>query len=337
MNMQSTVTKAQAIGLLTRRPVQPARPAAARPEVIGSPYLNSAQNQPMPPEPVSSLAIEDLEILLEAVRCRLRQTACTGLALPEGGPLLGKVSKAQADVLDCVAALEQLHSALTRELARNRDLEMTVFDTRTALAQLRGELEGTLAGERQARHQALHDGLTSLPNRDCFRERLTLAIARTTTKSSGPAVLYLDLDGFKAINDQHGHAVGDEVLKIIAARMSRAVRVGDTVARLGGDEFGCLLTAFRDREHLSRMAAKLFDAIAAPMTLDRLMLEVRPSIGIALCPEHGSTPEHLLACADAAMYDAKRRGSGHAFGQAGYTAPARANGATANGAAANSA
>jgi diguanylate cyclase (GGDEF)-like protein len=336
MNRQATVTTAQAIGLLTR-PVQPARPARARPEVIGSPFLTSAQNKPMPPEPVSSLAIEDIEILLEAVRSRLRQTACTGLAMPEAGPLFGKVSKAQADVLDCVAALEQLHSALTRELARSRDLEMTVFDTRTALAQLRGELEGTLAGERQARHQALHDSLTSLPNRACFRDRLALAIARATTRPASLAVLYLDLDGFKAINDQHGHAVGDEVLKIIAARMSRAVRVGDTVARLGGDEFGCLLTAFRDREHLSRMATKLFNAIAAPLTLDRLMLEVRPSIGIALCPDHGSTPEHLLACADAAMYDAKRRQSGHAFGPAACTTSARANGAAANGAAANSA
>ena len=330
MNRQSTVDTAQSMGRLAR-PAQPARSARDRLEVTGTPFPTPANHVPMPPEPVSSLAIADLEILLEAVRARLRRTACAGLAPPDAGAIFSKVSKAQTEVLDCVAALEQPHSALTRELTRSRDLEMTVFDTRTALAQLRSELEGTIAGERQARHQALHDSLTSLPNRGCFRDRLALAIARATTQASGLAVLYLDLDGFKAINDQHGHAVGDEVLTIVAARMSRAVRVGDTVARLGGDEFGCLLTAFRDREHLSRMATKLFDAIAAPMTIDCLVLEVRPSIGIALCPEHGSTPGHLLACADAAMYDAKRRQCGHAFGPPGGTIPGGASGAGAVG------
>lgn len=328
MNRQATVTTAQAIGLLTR-PVLPVRPLLARPVVLGSPLLATVTNKPMPPEPVSSLAIEDLEILLEAVRSRLRETASLNLAPPGDGPHAGIVSKAQADVLDCVSALEQLHSALTRELARSRDLEMTVFDTRTALAQLRGELEGTLAGERQARHQALHDSLTSLPNRGCFQERLGVAISRATAHRSELAVVYMDLDGFKAINDQHGHAVGDEVLKIVAARLSRAVRVGDTVARLGGDEFGCLLTAFRDRDHLSLMAGKLFDAIAAPLTLDQLRLTVRPSIGISLCPTHGATAERLLASADAAMYDAKRRQCGHAFGQAN-SPPARTNGAAAD-------
>ena len=327
MDRLATVTAALA-NVPPTRPVLPVPAQFARPVTLDSPVLASVQNKPMPPELVSTYAIEDLDILLEAVRSRLHQTATNGLPLPADGPDAGLVSKARVDVLDCVAALEQLHSALIREVARGRELEMTVFDTRTALARLRGELAGTLAGERQARHLAMHDNLTSLHNRGYFRERLSLAVSRATTNGSDLAVIYLDLDGFKEINDQHGHAVGDEVLRIIAARLTRAVRVGDTVARLGGDEFGCLLMAFHDRAHLSRIAGKLFDAISAPLTLDQLRLSVRPSIGISLCPAHGATAELLLASADAAMYDAKRRQCGHAFGSAATT-PARTNGGAA--------
>lgn len=214
------------------------------------------------------------------------------------------------DLLECVTALEQLHTTLAHEIAVRRQQELEMFDLRMALMLARRDLAGTRAGERRARHQSLHDGLTSLPNGSLLREEL----ARAVDGGQPVALMYLDLDGFKAINDRHGHSVGDELLRIIATRLRRAVRGEDVVSRLGGDEFACLLYDAPEREQLSHMACKLFDAVSAPCTLGNLNLQVRPSIGIALAPQAGLTPEALLHQADAAMYDAKRRQSGYAFG-----------------------
>ena len=177
----------------------------------------------------------------------------------------------------------------------------------------RAELAGTRDGERRARHLALHDGLTSLPNRRFFRERLDHALSQVAPQRPAIAVLYLDLDGFKPINDAHGHATGDELLKIVAARLARAVRAGDMVGRLGGDEFACLLADSLNREQLTQLANKLVDAVSAPLQVGPLKLTVRPSIGIAICPTDGITAEALLNSADAAMYRAKRHNCGFAF------------------------
>jgi diguanylate cyclase (GGDEF)-like protein len=125
--------------------------------------------------------------------------------------------------------------------------------------------------------------------------------------------MYIDLDGFKPVNDLHGHDIGDQLLRIIAARMSRTVRGEDMVSRLGGDEFACLLADVPDREAVSRLACKLFDAVAAPVKLGALELSVRPSIGIATCPGDGVSGAQLMKHADAAMYHAKRQRCGYAF------------------------
>ena len=183
----------------------------------------------------------------------------------------------------------------------------------TALAQARAELVGTQAGERRARHLALHDSLTSLPNRGHFVERLENALALTAPQRRALGVMYLDLDDFKPINDAHGHAAGDELLRIVAARLSRVMRAEDMVSRLGGDEFGCLLSGLDDRAQLVQLAGKVFDAVSAPCKVGPLRLVVRPSIGIAMCPGDGDTSEVLLHNADAAMYQAKRLGLRHAF------------------------
>jgi diguanylate cyclase (GGDEF)-like protein len=214
---------------------------------------------------------------------------------------------------ECMAALGQLRTALAHELARCQQLELKVFDAQAGLAQLRAELAGTQAGERRARHLAMHDGLTSLPNRSFFRQQLGLALAHLEPRRPAFAVLYLDLDGFKPINDTHGHTIGDELLRIVAARLSQAVRAEDMVSRLGGDEFACLMADLLDREQLSRLAVKLVDTVSAPLMIGRLKLSVRPSIGIAICPTDGATADTLLENADAAMYRAKRHRTGYAF------------------------
>jgi diguanylate cyclase (GGDEF)-like protein len=181
------------------------------------------------------------------------------------------------------------------------------------LSEARHELVGTRAGERRARHMAQHDELTTLPNSGFFRDRLDQALSPDAPRAPALAVLYLDLDGFKPINDQHGHDTGDELLRIVAQRLRRSVRAEDMVCRLGGDEFACLLSDPMGRDQLSQLASKLFDTIAAPLQVGALELSVRPSIGIAVCPADGNTAASLLKRADTAMYRAKRRQLGFAF------------------------
>lgn len=185
------------------------------------------------------------------------------------------------------------------------------------LRRTRIELQHAHSSEQQARHQALHDSLTELPNRSCFRQRLDRDLARGQPQAldSAPvlAVLYLDLDGFKPINDRHGHETGDGLLRVVAARLARAVRSDDMVCRVGGDEFVCLLGDVLNRQQLSHLACKLFDAVSAPLRIGTLDLLVRPSIGIAVCPQDGDTTDALLRRADTAMYRAKRQQLGYAF------------------------
>ena len=266
---------------------------------------------PLPSGLGGNVAIADWDELLNAVKARLRLSVEEPLGAPEQGR--EPAGQTRSSVLDCVAALDQLQTTLLHELGRRQQLELEVFDGQTALAQARAELVGTQAGERRARHSALHDSLTSLPNRSFFGERLASELAHPEPQRRMVAVLYLDLDGFKPINDAHGHQAGDELLRIVAARLSRAVRAEDMVSRLGGDEFACLLAELPGREQLGHLACKLFDAVSAPIKIGALKLSVRPSIGIAVCPGDGATAEALLKSADAAMYRAKRDGSGYAF------------------------
>jgi len=220
---------------------------------------------------------------------------------------------AQSELQGCVQMLEQLRDGLLLEQARLHAMELQVFDTQVALAQVRAELRGTQDGERQARHLALHDVLTQLPNRRYFLERLGHALAQREPGQAPLALLYLDLDEFKPINDEHGHHIGDELLRIVATRLNRVVRSEDMISRLGGDEFACLRASGSTRRQLEELAAKLFDAVAAPMKIGLLRLSVRPSIGIALCPADGASVADLIRHADAAMYRAKREHSRYAF------------------------
>jgi diguanylate cyclase (GGDEF)-like protein len=213
----------------------------------------------------------------------------------------------------CTRAMDEVQRGLVHERARRWQLELDNFDARTALAQLRSQLKGSQAGERRARHLAMHDGLTALPNRHHFLERLEQVMSITPPSASPVAVLYIDLDNFKTINDLHGHGAGDELLSITAARLTRALRADDMVGRLGGDEFACLLMNVPSRQLLGQMACKLFDAISATVKIRDLAFQVRPSIGVATACQAALTAASLLDRADQAMYLAKREQTGYAF------------------------
>jgi diguanylate cyclase (GGDEF)-like protein/PAS domain S-box-containing protein len=163
------------------------------------------------------------------------------------------------------------------------------------------------------KHQALHDALTGLANRTLFRNRIEDAVKVRRSTDAHAAVLVMDLDGFKEINDSLGHAAGDDLLVELARRLEVALRSSDTVARLGGDEFGVLLPDASIPEDVLRAVTRMQAAIADPIILHGLSLSLEASIGIALYPDDGMDVETLLRCADGAMYHAKEEKSGWAF------------------------
>jgi len=162
--------------------------------------------------------------------------------------------------------------------------------------------------EQQIEYQAYHDALTGLANRRLFQEHLTLALALAQRRRKVVAVLFLDVDHFKVVNDSLGHTVGDELLKQIAARLKAAVRDGDTVARVGGDEFTIVLQDLQRKDDAAIVAEKVLRTIAQPLEITGHRLYVTTSIGITTFPEDGKDAETLIKNADNAMYRAKADG-----------------------------
>ncbi|HEU4889438.1 MAG TPA: EAL domain-containing protein [Thermoanaerobaculia bacterium] len=181
---------------------------------------------------------------------------------------------------------------------------------------LEGEiLEGTIIditdrkhAQEQMEYQAFHDSLTHLPNRLLFRDRITVALAHARRNGRASAVMFLDLDQFKLVNDTLGHTVGDRLLQVIGARLVTCVRAEDTVARMGGDEFTILLVDLHDRRGAVAVAQKVLEAVCHPVLVDEHELYVTTSVGIAIFPDDGADAESLLKNADRAMYRAKELG-----------------------------
>jgi diguanylate cyclase (GGDEF)-like protein len=159
---------------------------------------------------------------------------------------------------------------------------------------------------RRLRHQALHDDLTDLPNRTLLYDRMEAALTAAERSGEPAALLLVDLDRFKEVNDTLGHDTGDRLLEEVAARLQGVVRRGDTLARLGGDEFAVLLRGLPDRGMAAELAGRLQEAIGRPFMLNGVSAVLDASIGIAHCPEHGTDVHTLVQRADVAMYDAKR-------------------------------
>jgi diguanylate cyclase (GGDEF)-like protein len=162
--------------------------------------------------------------------------------------------------------------------------------------------------EKRIRHLAEFDALTQLPNRALLGDRVAQAIALAQRSGEQLAVLFIDLDRFKNINDSLGHAMGDRILQEVASRLHRLVRQTDTVSRLGGDEFVVLITGLEHPGYAVTTAQKILSTLGEPYLIDKHELQITPSIGVAMYPTNGTDTETLLKNADAAMYHAKNSG-----------------------------
>ncbi len=170
-------------------------------------------------------------------------------------------------------------------------------------------LVGSLAArEREMAYQAHHDALTGLPNRGYFQESVRVALQHHDQEAGGCAVLFIDLDDFKQINDTAGHATGDRVLRLVAGRIRANLRPDDVAARLGGDEFAVLVENPRDQQQLEAMAGRILSALREPAAVDGRTVSVCGTLGIAVSGGGGATGEELLRRADVAMYNGKRAG-----------------------------
>jgi diguanylate cyclase (GGDEF)-like protein/PAS domain S-box-containing protein len=186
--------------------------------------------------------------------------------------------------------------AIVEEAGREPVIEGTCIDITD-----RKRAEGEIA------HLAYHDALTGLPNRKCLQDHMELALAQAHRAGTKLAVLFLDLDRFKLVNDTMGHGVGDEVLRQVGGRLRACVRGGDTVARVGGDEF-VLLLADVEKENVAPLARKMLDEVASPLLVEGHRLSMTTSVGISLYPDDGTDADALLRNADIALYRAKERG-----------------------------
>jgi diguanylate cyclase (GGDEF)-like protein len=216
-----------------------------------------------------------------------------------------QIEAVRRKVQDASEKLTALNRALTDEV---RDRNMVDHQLAAAIEQ-----------EEGARNAALHDNLTGLANRALFNDRLEHGIAQAKRHRRILAVMFVDLDNFKSINDTYGHQAGDAVLRTIANRLKHNTREDDTVSRYGGDEFLYLLTQIHEQKDIAMIAVKILNAIQAPCNVsvrdDIVIPCLEASIGISIFPKDGATANALIKSADQAMYGAKEKKSGYAFAQ----------------------
>ncbi|MGZ5201485.1 MAG: EAL domain-containing protein [Telluria sp.] len=212
-------------------------------------------------------------------------------------------------LVDDVTARREADEAVAR--ARD-ELELRVLERTAELAGANALLQAEIVERRQAEarvhHMAYHDSLTGLPNRALLADRLDRAMLASQRSGRKLAVMFLDLDRFKTINDSLGHLTGDHLLKEVASRLCRAVRASDTVARLGGDEFVVLVPGVDGPDDCTQVAQKIIEVLGEPFPFEGRVLHISPSIGICLYPDHGADVATLMRNADAAMYHAKAAG-----------------------------
>ncbi len=249
--------------------------------------------------------VEECAEELSSVNSVLKEELSDRASQPSVESALQKSGTIESKVQDCAEELTTVNRALVEEVRERQVLEH--------------ELSAAKEQEEAARHASFHDPLTSLPNRVLFNDRLEHGVAQAKRHGWTLAVMFIDLDNFKTINDTHGHPIGDKVLQTIAGRLKKMTREDDTVSRHGGDEFLYLLLELKKEEDAIMIANKIIRPLSEPcdVSADGLAISetISPSVGIALFPKDGNTADALVSSADRAMYRAKRDKTGYSFAQ----------------------
>ena len=262
--------------------------------------------------------VGDITAVNGAVEARISEGATT-LSAPKA---LAQGRKVESKVQEVAGDLQKVTETLAQGIEELKQLESDLAESRAALVDSEAALAASTEAEKRALEQALHDSTTGLPNRDLFDIRIEQAMSMAERHGWTLAVMFLDLDRFKRINDDHGHAAGDAVLREVASRLLEHVRGEDTVCRNGGDEFLYLLVDPQGDDNIERIVGRLIERISEPLPAAGNQLTVRASVGIAVYPRCARSADELIRSADAAMYRAKRRRSGFAFADAAATVPA---------------
>ena len=257
--------------------------------------------------------VEECAHELSSVNEMLKHEVAAPVPLEQVEQALQKSEDVELKVQECADDLSQVNHELAGEIRQRKKLERKLTASKAELADTQAELSNSQIEGRRARHLALHDFVTGLPNRTLLNDRLNTALALAKRHSWLLAVMFIDLDKFKNINDTHGHGAGDKVIKIVSDRLQASVRGADTVGRQGGDEFVYLMVEVKNEDDVANAARTLIEHIAQPCEFDGLSLSVEPSIGIALYPKDGSTANDLLKNADLAMYAAKQNKTRYSF------------------------
>jgi diguanylate cyclase (GGDEF)-like protein len=263
---------------------------------------------------VDGMSIVRAERLSEATRLLHDQPMdiiITDLSLPDARGLdavLRLRASAPSATLVVCTGLDDETLALQLVLLGAQDyLLKSSLDEHRLLRTLRFARERKRSEERLAQ-MAFYDPLTGLANRSKFEESAQQALTRARRRNTRMACMFIDLDGFKGVNDRLGHEAGDLLLQDVAQRMRQLFREYDTIARIGGDEFAILLTDIDDYADVSQIASRLCDALSEPIAVARQELYVTASVGISLYPDAADSVADLIRCADEAMYDSKRAG-----------------------------
>ncbi|NMM14556.1 MAG: GGDEF domain-containing protein [Rhodoferax sp.] len=244
---------------------------------------------------------------LASVNLVLQEEFSSRNRLPELEMALEKSEAVEIKVQEASEKLSGVNQALEKEVKERHVIEQ--------------ELAKVMDEQKQTLHAALHDALTGLPNRVLFNDRLEHGMEQAKRHGWTLAVMFMDLDKFKTINDSYGHDAGDAVLLTIAKRLKETTRTDDTVSRHGGDEFLYLLMEINGDQDAAIIAKKIIKAVQVPCDVSVGELTVSTSIGISIFPRDGTTVDALIKSADAAMYRAKQSKSGYSFASDDPTPP----------------
>ena len=248
-------------------------------------------------EDVSKVAV-DLTLVNDVLKQDPTSVTAVQMALVLNEEAETKVAKAADD-------LKRVNVKLAHEIAARQGIESELDEMKTDLAAVRDDLLQAQITGREAQQLALTDALTGLPNRVCFDQAIQHGLVQAKRQGWQLAVLFIDIDKFKTINDSYGHDVGDQVLLTVANRLKSFIRGGDMVSRWGGDEFVCLLLDIKQEADVLKLAGQLVQLVAQAFVFSDQTFRINISIGVAISSQGGDTAELLLKNADSAMYKAK--------------------------------